>query len=70
MKTESSKFECFFSEKHPKNAALFFQVKMGGGWVEVFFFNFFLSVLDRPKTNVIRLSPYKIPPLVTPYCRS
>ena len=56
-----------FSEKHPKNADLFFSSEKGGG-VGVFFFQkFFLSVLDRPKTNIIRLSPYKIPPLVTPY---
>ena len=36
-----------FLEKKPKNADLFFQMKMGGGGLEYFF----LSILDRPKTN-------------------
>ena len=45
----------------------FFQVKMGEGQEYFFFKNFFRSVLDRPKTNIIRLSPYKIPPHLTPY---
>ena len=55
-----------FSEKHHKNADLFFSSENGGG-VGVFFFKFFFwSVLDNQKTNISGVGPYKIPPPRTP----
>ena len=54
-----------FPEKHPKNADLFFSSENGGG-LEYFFFNFFLFILDRPKTSQQQLNLRNLPPLVTP----
>ena len=48
-------------EKYPKHADL----KWGGGIYSIFLKHLFLFILDRPKPNIIRLSPWKIPPLVT-----
>ena len=54
-----------FFEKHPKNADLFFSNENRGG-LEYFFSIFFLSILDRPKTNQNQLNQRNLPPLVTP----
>ena len=60
-------FEWFSRKNTPKMPTYFLKCKWGRGRSIFFLKNYFWSILDRPKTNQNHLSPWKIPPLVTPY---